>query len=250
MKNSLFCIIFILLLFLSPALFGFSFQPLQMEFAPTGRGAVQTFRIENSNEKPIGVKVTMQTREVRPDGTEINRDASDLFVVYPPQVLLQPGEYQAVRVKWIGPEEVETEKAFRIVAEQLPIQFDRDRDGGGRINIMLKYKGSVYIVPTDRRMKVEVLSVYQTVADGDEKKVVLELENSGNVHVLLEDLTVTLTSKADNGVVTERLLEGDELDGMAEVNILAGARRIFVLDWPGGLQGENLHAKLDFNYTP
>lgn len=228
--------------------FCFSFQPLSADFSPAGRGSIQTFRIANDSDKPVAVKITMTTREVDIDGRETNRDAGDLFLVFPPQIVVNPGSHQAVRVQWKGPDAVETEMAFRIIAEQLPVDFDRRELSGGSINIMLRYKGAVYIVPENPKPRIVVENVETVKTEGGDKKLEITVENEGNAHVILQDLSVLLTEEAGDKGGTQIILKDEQLQGMNGENILARSRRRFILPWPSELGEGDIRAEL--NFTP
>jgi fimbrial chaperone protein len=224
----------------------FSFKPLRMDFQPAGRGSIKTFRIENDSEKPIAVKITMLTREMDIRGNETNRDASHLFLVYPPQVLLQPGNYQTVRVQWKGPAKIEKELNFRIVAEQLPVKFGEEQGEGGSISIMLRYKGSVYIVPENPEFDIQVMRVEPVTTAEGEKKLEFELFNTGNSHIILQDLKVTVSSTLAGINLSTLELSGTLLQGMNGENILAESKRIFTVNWPDGLEDGTLNAEISF----
>src|SRR5580765_7183801 len=85
-----------------PAAQAFKLVPIQMEFEPAGRGANQSFRLENDSSNTVPVQISMLTRQMDLDGMETNAPAEDDFLVYPPQVLLKPKQVQTVRVKWLG----------------------------------------------------------------------------------------------------------------------------------------------------
>jgi fimbrial chaperone protein len=80
----------------------FKLEPIQVEFTPSGSLATQSFLFTSTGDKPVAIQLGMVTRESSLDGTEINTDADDQFLIYPPQLVIPPGEQQAVRVTWLG----------------------------------------------------------------------------------------------------------------------------------------------------
>jgi fimbrial chaperone protein len=225
----------------------FKLIPMYMDFHPTGREAHQTFRIENEGDQPVAVQVSMVTREMDIEGKEAYGDAEDDFLVYPPQVVLMPKQIQAVRVQWVGNPNPSKELAYRIMAEQLPVDLEkgerRSRAAGVKVNILVRYLGVVYVLPKGARPDVVLDSVQAQGGNGGRRALVLTVRNRGSAHAILGNLKVRLTPKGGGAGVE---LSGQDLQGMEGENILAGHRRRFVLPWPKGL-GEGIpEASLDF----
>lgn len=71
-------------------------------------------------------------------------------MVFPEQIVLQPGESQSVRVQWSGDSVPATEVAYRLMAEQLPI--DLGTEGANRSGLkleMVKYLGRALVRPAE-----------------------------------------------------------------------------------------------------
>ncbi|MBI9097423.1 MAG: molecular chaperone [Spirochaetaceae bacterium] len=237
MKKSIF-FLFLLQMSIS-SVYTFSFSPIIKEFDSKGNGRIQTFRIKNESDDPIAVQISMMTRAMNRDGEEINSDASDLFVIYPHQLILQPDDSQSIRVQWNGPENIDSEQAFRIIAEQLPISFNKENTNRGQLNIVYRYVGSVYIIPENPSSEISIESV--TPLDDH---LVIRVKNGGNRHTILEDLILTLS----DGIRTVSL-NYDDLPHMAGENILAGIVRDFSITRPSQLTGENISGEISYKET-
>lgn len=239
------CGLFVLFLGASAVLAGaFSFEPISHEFAPSGRDAGHVFRVVNTNDERIAVQVTVRPRTIEPDGTEIQGEESPDFVVYPRQMLLDPGEQRSVRVRWTGPAELESERAFRIIAEQLPLQTDAQTpQQGAGIRLTYRYEGSLYVVPPGAQPDVRLDRVERTTVDGREWLLV-EISNIGTRHALLTDLTLELAQR--EGGDPEFRVPPEELSGAAGENMLAGSQRWFLVPVPEGLWDAPLYGDLTF----
>jgi fimbrial chaperone protein len=169
-----------------PAAPAFTLTPIKMEFEPAGRGANQAFRLENNSSNTVPVQISMLTRQMDLEGNETNAPAEDDFLVYPPQVLLKPNQVQTVRVKWLGDPRPEQELAYRILAEQLPVDLDKEKASESRINVIIRYLGVVYIVP--KGAKADVVLESAGLKNNAEGKNGIELifHNRGTKHTLLE----------------------------------------------------------------
>lgn len=219
----------------------FTLVPIRMEFAPAGSGAEQAFHLENDSNDTVAIEVSMLTRQLDLDGKETNGPAEDDFLVYPPQVVLKPNQVQTVRVKWLGARKPEKELAYRILAEQLPVKLEKDKTGHSRINVLLRYLGSVYIVPKGAKADVILESAApQTNATG-KRLIELIFRNRGNAHSLLSDLQL----KVEAGDKTVEL-GSEALPNIAGQNILAGQKRRFMLPWPEGLPDGPFRVTFDF----
>jgi fimbrial chaperone protein len=219
--------------------------PFIAEFSPSGPAASQTFRLENETEKPIAVQVSMVHRQVDIDGKETLPEADDDFVVFPPQLVLLPRESRSVRVQWIGTPKPDRELPYRIVAEQLPVELEPGT-GGGRVRLLVRYEGAVYVVPPNVAPKPEVKSVESVKRPDGSPGMAVSVQNSGSGHALLNNLRLTLTGTDGKAVQ----LETAQLEGMAGENVLAGATRKFVLPWPKGLTPGAVKATISLDQKP
>lgn len=218
----------------------FSFSPIVRDFDSSGKGKIQTFRIGNEDDAPIAIQISILTRKMDITGKETNKDAPDLFTVYPRQLILQPGASQSVRVQWNGPVVTGEEWAFRIVAEQLPISFDRKKSEKSQLNIVYKYVGSIYVTPEEGlRSDLKIDSIK---ASGD--KLIVAILNAGTGHTIIDNPVLTLK----DGDTTVSLNSGD-LKGLAGENILAGVLREFIIDRPPALKGDNISGEITYTET-
>jgi fimbrial chaperone protein len=219
----------------------FTLVPIRMEFTPSGSGAEQAFHLENDSSNTVAIEVSMLTRQLDLDGKETNAPAEDDFLVYPPQVVLKPNQVQTVRVKWLGTRKPEKELAYRILAEQLPVKLEKDKTGHSRINVLLRYLGSVYIVPKGSKADVILESAAPQTDAAGKRQIVLIFHNRGKAHGLLSDLQL----KIEAGDKTVEL-GSEALPNIAGQNILAGQKRRFMLSWPEGLPDGPLRVTFDF----
>lgn len=219
----------------------FRFYPIVQDFEPTGPGATQNFYVENTTENRIAVQIEIVTRRMDPSGAETHESAADEFLVYPSQIILDRGVRQTVRVQWLGGTSPEMELAYRIVAEQLPVNFEDSEEGGGQIDIMFRYMGALYIVPEG--VAPEVIVESATVV-GDGRILRLVLANRGTSHTILRDLEVLVS---DGG--RQMIIDGEGVAGVEGENVLAETRRVFELALPRRLPEGPVRAEIRFTET-
>lgn len=214
-------------LLVPPPASAFRLVPIEMDFAPSGRDAKKTFSLTNENADPVAVEIVIKARSMDESGQDGLKDAVDDWVVFPEQIILQPGETQSVRVQWVGDAAPAAELPFRLIAEQLPIDIGRPPAQGGQVRLLVRYVASLYVVPPDAKPDVRILSA-GPVEGGAALEVVVR--NHGTMRHILKDASLTVA--AGDRTVT---LPPEALTGFAGENVLAGATRRFRLPWPQGL---------------
>ena len=198
----------------------FNFTPIDATLRPAGSGATQTFSVENPSPGPVAVEITMHTREMTPDGDDVLAPAGDLFTVYPSQLILQAGGRQSVRVQWNGPAELDRERAFRLIAEELPIQLEEDDEEGAGLDLLVRYVASVYVQPqgTQARLSIE--------PQASDEGVVLLVRNQGTMRAVLRDEDYAIYADGEAIELGEA-----QREALSAVNVLAGhTRRLAIPD--------------------
>jgi fimbrial chaperone protein len=223
----------------------FTFEPISQDFAPSGPGSVRSFRLENEGPDPVAVRVSVLTREVDAEGRESNAPADNLFVVYPSRAVLSPGSAQAVRVQWKGPADLKVELPYRILVEQLPVDFGSPQKQKGSIRVLFRYLGAAYIVPAGARPEVVVQSVTAASDSEGRRGAAVVLSNRGSAHAILAELTLTVSGGAGSAR-EEKTFGPEELPGLTGENVLAGTSRGRFLPLPEGFPMDDLHVAFSF----
>src|SRR6185312_4535317 len=155
-------------------------------------------------------------------------------------LILNPKETRAVRVSYVGTPKVKTELAFRIIAEELPVDVSDPKKvykkAVANVNIAIKYVGSLYVTPSGAKSEL-VLEATSAEApkdkagkdSDDHKKLLLVVTNKGTLHEVIRKPVLKLQSQVDK---SEVVLQAAEIPTLTNLNILAGKVRKFTLDWP------------------
>ncbi len=221
----------------------FGFEPITQDFAPAGPGTIQAFTLSNTGSETVAVRISMLTREMEPDGRANRQPADSLFLVYPSRAVLAANSVQAVKIQWKGPSGIAVEQSYRILVEQVPVDFGGARKQGGSIKVMFRYMGAVYVVPKGAKQDVALDSSAPAADSAGRRGVALVFHNRGTAHALLGDLRVVVSAK--NGSA-KREFAGPELAGISGENVLAGHSRRFFLALPEELQGDELDVAFRF----
>jgi fimbrial chaperone protein len=214
--------------------------PFVAEMAPSGEGATQLFRVLNETDETVAIQLSTWRRSLDREGAESRVDAEDEFSVYPPQFVLGPRETRSVRVQFLGPSAPTQELAYRLIAEQLPVDLDKTPRRGARMRLLLKYEGALYIVPPGAKPDLRLASAQPATGADGKRRLELVFANRGSKHALLQDIALEL---ADAGGRRVRL-DLDTLEGVGGENVLAGAERRFLVPWPRDLADGAVNAGL------
>ena len=219
----------------------FQIVPISQDFEPTGRGADQTFQVENDRDEVVTVTIAMALRKVDIDGKETLVPTED-FTVFPTEIVLQPKASRVVRAKWMGDPSPTSELAYRIIAEETPLNVRRETPGAS-VFLTVRYVGSIYIVPKGGRADVVVASAQAARNAQGQPQLDLVLENKGSRHAILDAPSVTVTaggvSKTLDKAAIDKALTGE--------NILARTQRRVVFPWPSGLPVGAVQAQVKYS---
>jgi len=220
----------------------FTLTPISATLEPKGAGATATFRLENESSNRMAFQVRITTREPDEAGNEIQSPVTNLFVVFPPQGILGPGQKQSVRVMWKGTPDPTQELAYRIVAEQLPVDFHVERSperAQSFIQMLIQYKGTVYVRPKSARPRLEVIGL--TRSTGTTSNVyALVITNSGSAHQGLRGPVLSITDTPPHQVD----IPANQLPTVAGENVLAHHARRFQVILPPNLTKQDYPALL------
>ncbi|RZA09845.1 MAG: hypothetical protein EOP11_00385 [Proteobacteria bacterium] len=134
----------------------FRLEPMVLSVPVSEARAAGTYTVENTTPAKVAVEFQMKERIHDLEGVE-TRPAAQGFLVYPQQLKLEPGEKRSVRITWAGASVPATEKAFRLVATQLPVNFESDQAAGTNIRFLLEYVASFYLTPKGAKGKLKVV---------------------------------------------------------------------------------------------
>ncbi len=234
--------ILLLLLTLTLPAAAFKMTPIEVTLAPTGRGAAGSIVLQNPSEVPAAVELTVHSRTMDRGGADILTPAPDSFLVVPSQVILMPGMEQAVRLQWLGGS-VDVEKAFRLIAEQLPIDLEDGQKDGGRMRLLVRYVASLYVKPSGVAPVIRIDGGRVDKGAGG-PELTFTVVNSGKARVALSNLVVKASRKG------AALLElGAEILGEVSGSVvLAGHTRDFRVPLPEAGPPSNGPVTVDLDY--
>jgi fimbrial chaperone protein len=200
----------------------FKMSPMVIFFSPSGKQSTQVLTLENSDSTKVPVQIQAFSRGVNSRGEEVRTPTSD-FNIYPDQIVLLPNEKRNIRVTWSG-EIKDQEKAYRLIASQLPVEFKdsniKAKKPGVNLNFLLQYVASAYVTPGPAAASVKVKEVKVLSAN----KVELVLANEGTAHKVLHPKSVTFVAADGKSIL--QISTPKEIEG---INLLAKTEKSVVL---------------------
>ncbi len=206
-------------------------NPLSLTLKPSGGGAKQSVTVSNTANEPIAVQFSVMTRQ-QVNNKEIRKPADNDFMIYPPQMIIPPRSTQKVRVEWLGSGQLPREKAYRLIAEQVYVSLDKEKQTG--VKMLMTLVGALYVQPNGMKSDLKVTTVKR-----HGNQLAVTVANSGNRHRLMKYATLNLR----NGGQTLSL-KGKQLIGLDGNNVLGGATKRFMVPLPKGFRDGAWQAQL------
>lgn len=240
-RNSLLAVVFMVIAAANAA--AFTFTPMSTTISPSGANAVVTYRVTNDSAAQTAVAIKVMTRVIDSKGNETNEPADKAFLVFPSRIVLPANSSQNVKVQYKGSSTLPNEIAYRVFAEQLPVDFTKATSSG--VNILLRYVAALYVAPKATEPKLVVTSAIAGSKDG-KAGLIVTLTNSGTRHALLSEPKLELAAKGGLDQISFTGASLSEIDGQ---NLLAKSVRTFFVPWDtvpsdGTFEG-SFHAEIE-----
>lgn len=194
--------------------------PMSYELAPVGSGAATVLRVDNTTDRPLTLEVTVEKRSWDERGNETRTPADEDFLVLPPQMIVEPGKTQAIRVQYVGDPAIDQTAMYVVGVNQVPVA---DPNAGTGVQFVINFGTAAYVVPAGAKTELKVVSVSPA---SDPGQIEVTLENTGARYAPLGSTTWTFT----NGAGQSMELSGDPLrEALVASVVPSRARRVFTL---------------------
>ena len=218
--------------------FAFSFSPMTVSITPSGSGAVITYRVSNESDQQTAVSIKVATRVIDPSGKETMEPADKIFLVFPSRVVLKPNSSQNIKVQYRGNPAITSEAAYRIIAEQLPVDFTKSTTSG--VSILLTYVAALYVTPKNAAPKL-LLSQAIGVQKEGVQGIDVTVKNEGTRHALISNPIIRI----QRGEASSLEFSGEAAGGIDGQNILALSERKIFLPWDAAVTGVSYEGAFD-----
>lgn len=195
--------------------------PMVYDMKPSGQGASAVIRVNNTNSGPITVEVVAERRLFDESGTESRAPADKDFVLFPPQAVIKAGATQAVRVQYVGPQQLAKSETYTVTVRQVPVQLPNDGKSG--VQFVFNFSTVANIVPEGAKSDVKMVSFAPAG-----KVYKLTLQNNGNKYSNLTLSNVELTG----GGFSKTIKDDEWRKALGSSWILPGGKRVVELPKP------------------
>lgn len=239
MKAKRILIVFIMLAAFAAAAGAFSFVPMSASLAPSGAQSIISFKVTNDTAQSIAVVIKVMTRSMDIDGKETNAEVGKDFVIFPTRVVVQPNSSQTVKVQYKGAPNLAREQSYRVIAEQVPIDFTKQETSG--VKVLFRYIAALYVTPPKVTPKLVIGQAVGAEKDG-KKGVAITLKNDGSRHALMSAAVIKLQETASSMPV---VLQGEATSAFEGQNMLSGLSRAFFVPWDAAVIGAQYTGTFD-----
>ena len=224
----------------------YDLKPMVIQLRPSGNGSSATAVITNTHEVPIAIELRAYRREQQPDGTDKLTPEDKDVIVNPPQMVISPKASQSFSVQWVGDPRPDRELAYRVVSDQLPIQFKKvsRNDRTADITMKYRYEMALYVEPDGTKPLARIVSAEAVSGKDGAKQLVLKIRSDGNMRAILDRPVVDLSASGGSKV----RLEGESAKELQGLNILPGVERVVKITAPAGVSPGPLTATLNSEY--
>ncbi|HPY05176.1 MAG: fimbria/pilus periplasmic chaperone [Spirochaetota bacterium] len=209
----------------------FTFMPMSITISPSGANSIASFRITNDSSQQIAITIKAMMREIDENGNETNKPADNLFAIFPTRVVVQPNSFQNIKVQYKGNPSLSREVAYRIIAEQVPIDFSQQQTSG--VKVMFRYIAALYVAPPNVSHKVSVTKVEYGEQES-KKGFFVTITNSGTRHAIINDPVMKISGSSFT--IT---LKDESVSAINGQNLLAGNVRKFFIPCEDAVPGKN-----------
>lgn len=150
--------------------YAYEVTPMRIFLQPDRGQTSTTITINNVRDAALPVEIQVFRRLVAPDGEQTFEPADEDFIVFPPQVQIEAGQSQAIRIQFAGNIGAVSE-AYVVQVTEVPV----NRLEGTGIQFTYNFGVAVYLQPARARARLVVNN--PVIADG---MVQFEVVNSGN----------------------------------------------------------------------
>jgi fimbrial chaperone protein len=223
----------------------FEFTPIISTLSTTGKGSHTIAQVINRSDESVAIAIKATGRTLLESGVEERPETNDV-VVFPNQFLLAPKETKLVKISWQGPNKVESEQAYRVIVEELPVDFSASSSNKSSVRIMVNYVGALYVSsgPIASDLKLENVAI----SNNDKKHISFLFNNSGSAHTILKAPQIEITASGKGDLPEKKVvLEKAQIELIEGKNILAKSKLRVDVPMPKSLNGYD-HFEWNFKY--
>jgi fimbrial chaperone protein len=174
-----------------------SISPVRIMLASGATSGLMTVR--NESPDPVRLQLTLHTWQENPNGNMQLAPTEDL-VVFPGLLQLKPNESRKVRIGLPVQQDIAVEKTYRLFLEELPGVSKLDQN---QVRVVARIGVPIFLQPREPKP-----GWAPAVSHPDDQGFLLQLKNTGNVHLILQEATVRGLGPKDQTIFDQKLTGG------------------------------------------
>lgn len=208
----------------SPYALAHEVQPMIAKVTPSGSASNFRLMIRNTESKPITLEISSLRVTVDDAGTATRTSELADIILFPPQTLVNPGQEQAIQVRYVGDPTIQEGRVYAILVSQLPIDFTDIGNNDGsttKIKVGFDFVSHMVVQPISAVPNLAVTSV-QHKPNGD---LTFDVLNSGDGVALLRNAQWVLRSSTGQSLT----VPADSVSFGKFGAILPGGKRVMTI---------------------
>lgn len=197
-------------------------SPVQVEMTSAGGKARATVTVVNNSAAPLPIEAVVQRMTLDENGKSQTAKAGDEFLVMPPQAMIAPGATQNFRIQWLGEPMLAASQSFFIFFNQVPVKQPASQSA---VQIVMSMGVMVNVAPPQGQAGLKVVTTGVATDAKGKRHPTITVQNPTNVHALLPEATIRLSSGGWSQTVPSGLLSETIGSGLVQ----PGKQRRFVL---------------------
>lgn len=215
-------------------------EPLVIDIASAGKGAQQSFKVDNNSAAPLPVEITVSRIEFGPNGEQNRERGGQEFLIYPPQAIIAAGASQVFRVQWIGEPDLAKSRSYRFDVSQVPVKLSKQQSG---IQIVMTFGVTVNVAPPQGKSDIQVMGAAPVVGKDGKRLASLTVKNPGSKHAYLRQSVIDLSGGGWSAQLTSAAI-GQQV-GLGIVQPGKERRFILPIEVPAGVSAIKATVKYD-----
>lgn len=202
----------------------YNVAPLRLRLEPVGAGATGRIEVRNTEARPITLSVEANAVSVTDAGATQSRPEAEDIIIFPPQLVLQPGQSQAIQVRYVGDPQLAQARLYSARITQEPI--DMNTGAQAQLKMGVDFVAAIVVAPRDAQGEVTVDAFRVEPAT---RRVAVDMRNTGNGPLRIDNVVWSFRDASG----AARPVAGKPTDFGETSLVLPGGRRTLYLPLGG-----------------
>lgn len=173
-----------------PVLASLRVNPLIVYLEPTSQGSSSVIQLTNVTDVELPFEVNVVRRTVV-EGAEVDVSADDDFVIFPPQMIIAPGETQTLRIQWLPDRQLTRSESYYVYVTQVPVEIAPGMSG---IRVNYRFGISAHVIPPGVSPNLHVVAIEPATGSSGEAGFEMTIVNRGTEFARLSEQSLSFAN--------------------------------------------------------